>query len=32
MQEIWGTDMISDIKSDNTAVLFGQRVYLSGRG
>ena len=30
MQEIWGTDMISDIKSDNTAVLFGQRVYCLG--
>ena len=30
MQNIWGTGLVSDIKSDNTAILFGERCYCLG--
>ena len=30
LQGIWGTGLVSDIKSDNTAVLFGERCYCLG--
>lgn len=30
LQKIWGTELVSDIKSDNTAFLFGERAYCLG--
>ena len=30
LQKIWGTGLVSDIKSDNTAVLFGEKCYCLG--
>ena len=30
LQNIWGTQLVSDIKSDNTAIMFGERVYCLG--
>lgn len=30
LQNIWGTDLVSDIKSDNTAMLFGEKCYCLG--
>lgn len=30
LQDIWGTKLVSDIKSDNTAMLFGERCYCLG--
>ena len=30
LQDIWGTKLVSDIKSDNTAFLFGERCYCLG--
>jgi PBSX family phage terminase large subunit len=30
LQNIWGDSLVSDIKSDNTAVMFGERVYCIG--
>lgn len=30
LQDIWGTKLVSDIKSDNTAFLFGQKCYCLG--
>lgn len=30
LQKIWGTKLVSDIKSDNTAVLFGEKCYCLG--
>ena len=30
LQKIWGTQLVSDIKSDNTAYLFGEKVYCLG--
>lgn len=30
LQNIWGTRLVSDIKSDNTAFLFGERCYCLG--
>jgi PBSX family phage terminase large subunit len=30
MQNIWGTDMVSSINSDNIATMFGERVYCLG--
>lgn len=30
LQTIWGTALVSDIKSDNTAMMFGERVYCLG--
>lgn len=30
LQDIWGTDLVSDIRSDNTAFLFGDKVYCLG--
>lgn len=30
LQEYWGTSLVSSIKSDNTATLFGERVYCLG--
>lgn len=30
LQNIWGLQLVSDIKSDNTAMLFGERVYCLG--
>lgn len=30
LQAIWGTDLVSDIKSDNTAYLFGEKAYCLG--
>lgn len=30
MQDIWGTELVSDIKSDNTAFLFGEKAYCLG--
>jgi len=30
LQDIWGTALVSDIKSDNTAMLFGERCYCLG--
>ena len=30
LQSIWGTELVSDIRSDNTATLFGEKVYCLG--
>lgn len=30
LQSIWGTRLVSDIKSDNTAFLFGEKAYCLG--
>lgn len=30
LQTIWGTELVSDIKSDNTAFLFGEKCYCLG--
>lgn len=30
LQSIWGTALVSDIKSDNTAYMFGEKVYCLG--
>lgn len=30
LQNIWGTQLVSNIKSDNTAIMFGERVYCLG--
>lgn len=30
MQKIWGTSLVSDIRSDNTAFLFGEKAYCLG--
>lgn len=30
LQGIWGTELVSDIKSDNTAFLFGEKCYCLG--
>lgn len=30
LQTIWGTELVSDIKSDNTALLFGEKCYCLG--
>lgn len=30
LQNIWGTSFVSDIKSDNTAYLFGEKVFCLG--
>ena len=30
LQNIWGTELVSDIKSDNTAFLFGEKSYCLG--
>ena len=30
LQNIWGTKLVSDIKSDNTAYLFGEKCYCLG--
>lgn len=30
LQDIWGTKLVSDIKSDNTAFLFGEKCYCLG--
>lgn len=30
LQNIWGTQLVSDIKSDNTAVMFGETVHCLG--
>lgn len=30
MQNIWGYDVVSDIKSDNTAMMFGEKVHCIG--
>ncbi len=30
LQRIWGTALVSDIKSDNTAYMFGEKVYCLG--
>lgn len=30
LQELWGTSLVSDIGSDNTAMLFGEKVYCIG--
>lgn len=30
LQKIWGSELVSDIKSDNTAYLFGEKVYCLG--
>ena len=30
MQTIWGADMVSSIRSDNTATMFGERVHCLG--
>lgn len=30
LQDIWGHELVSDIKSDNTALLFGERCYCLG--
>ena len=30
LQDIWGTSLVSDISSDNTAFLFGQKCYCLG--
>lgn len=30
LQNIWGTQLVSDIKSDNTAMMFGEKVYCLG--
>lgn len=30
LQNIWSTSLVSDIRSDNTAMLFGERCYCLG--
>lgn len=30
LQNIWGSDLVSDIKSDNTAQMFGEKVHCLG--
>lgn len=30
LQDIWGNELVSDIKSDNTAFLFGEKCYCLG--
>ena len=30
LQDIWGTELVSDIKADNTAILFGEKVHCIG--
>lgn len=30
LQNIWGTELVSSIRSDNTATLFGEKVYCLG--
>lgn len=30
LQDLWGTELVSDIKSDNTAFLFGEKCYCLG--
>lgn len=30
LQNIWGVDLVGDIKSDNTAMMFGEKVYCIG--
>jgi PBSX family phage terminase large subunit len=30
LRELWGPDLVSDIKSDNTAQLFGEKVFCLG--
>lgn len=30
LQNIWGTKLVSDIKSDNTAIMFGEKVHCVG--
>lgn len=30
MQEIWGSSLVSDIRQDNTATLFGEKVFCLG--
>lgn len=30
LQKIWGVELVSDIKSDNTAMMFGEKVYCLG--
>ena len=30
LQDIWGTELVSDIKSDNTAFLFGEKAHCLG--
>ena len=30
LQNIWGTELVSDIKSDNTAFMFGEKAYCLG--
>ncbi len=30
LQNIWGTELVSDIKADNTALLFGEKCYCLG--
>ena len=30
LQDIWGRELVSDIKSDNTAFLFGEKAYCLG--
>lgn len=30
LQDIWGKDLVSNIKSDNTAILFGEKCYCLG--
>jgi len=30
LQKIWGTELVTDIKSDNTAFLFGEKCYCLG--
>ncbi len=30
LQSIWGVDLVSDIKADNTAIMFGEKVHCIG--
>lgn len=30
MRDFWGADMVGEIKSDNTAIIFGEEVYCLG--
>ena len=30
LQNIWGTELVSDIKADNTAIMFGEKVHCIG--
>lgn len=30
LQDIWGVNLVSDIKADNTAVMFGEKVHCIG--